>query len=489
MKLVLKRVAELKNVFTCQLHIFSARYLHMNIQIPASSHHFYPVEPPTARKAPRRHNFGKPKPIRPPPPINHLNETNPRKRRMISTEQRELRMSLNPVVPNGPISPQEALDKYPLLLTPYEKDEIVNFSEIYYLGRRNCKITPSLDDPNNMGFDDENNNANLIVGDHLAYRFEIQELFGSGAFGQVIKCVDHKLKIPVAVKVIVNTDQMHEQGRIEAQILAAINKAGSRHIVKAYDFFIFRSHVCITFEILGMNLYELSEVNEFRPLPHQQVRMYAMQMLSGLEVCHKLGAVHCDIKPENVLLVQGSQSLVKVIDFGSGCFNGHQKYEYIQSRFYRAPEVMLGIPYGPPMDIWSTALVLIELLIGRPIFPGDDELEELAMITELLGKPPMKLVLEGKRRDEFYDENYELKQTPATETRKPGAIRLEDIIASKDRHLFDFLYKCLTWDPAQRLTATSGLQHPWIKTREITISNSNKGSRLLPDLISTRRVK
>ena len=276
-------------------------------------------------------------------------------------DEDQLKKPTSPIVINAPISPKQAVKYYSDFLTDYEKDEIYTFPDIYYVGKRDSKINPNDDNEHNQGFDVEGDNLELRVGDHLAYRFEIVSIFGSGAFGQVIKCIDHKTQCPVAVKIIVNTKQMHEQGKVEAKILAKLNSYNQNHIVRAYDFFVFRSHICITFEILGMSLYEFSETNYFKPLPARLVRLYALQILSALEQVHRAGAIHCDIKPENILLIPGSKTLIKIVDFGSGCFDGHQKYFYIQSRFYRAPEVLLGIRYGPSIDIWSTMLVLIEM--------------------------------------------------------------------------------------------------------------------------------
>ena len=367
-----------------------------------------------------------------------------------SKDEDQLKKPTSPKVSNGPISPRQAVKYYSDFLTDYEKDEISIFPDIYYVGKRESKIDPDDSNEHNQGFDDEENNLEIRAGDHLAYRFEIVSIFGSGAFGRVIKCIDHKTKSPVAVKVIVNTEQMHEQGQVEAQILAKLNSYNQHHIVRAYDFFVFRSHICITFEILGMSLYDFSESNNFVPLPARLVRLYALQILSALEQVHRAGAIHCDIKPENILLIPGSKTLIKLVDFGSGCFDGKQKYFYIQSRFYRAPEVILGIHYGPSIDIWSTMLVLIEMMTGEPLFPGDDDLEELWMISELLGLPPRELVERGNRKEEFFNEECELNEIPNKRT--PNSMNLQKILKTDDLMLVDFLMKCLTWDPDERLT-------------------------------------
>jgi dual specificity tyrosine-phosphorylation-regulated kinase 2/3/4 len=94
------------------------------------------------------------------------------------------------------------------------------------------------------------------------------------------------------------------------------------------------------------------------------------------------------LKPENILLKQANKSGIKLIDFGSSCFSNEKIYTYIQSRFYRAPEVMLAIPYSAAIDMWSFGCILAELATGFPIFPGESESEQMALIIELIGMPP-----------------------------------------------------------------------------------------------------
>lgn len=420
-------------------------------------------------------------------PEGKSNRNNARFRIQSARVRRPARM-LSPVVSNAPISPDEAMQRYSYFLTPFEMDEIKSFPEVYYVGQANRKIIPNDEDPYNYGFDNDSNNYNLIAGDHLAYRYEILSLFGAGAFGQVVRCYDHKLKCQVAIKVIVNTEQMHEQGRIEAQILSRLNKAEIRHVVRAYDFFIFRSHICITFEILSKNLYELVEQNNFKPLPVKLIRLYCLQILSALDQCHRLNVVHCDLKPENVLLINGSNSTVKLIDFGSSCFKDHQIYEYIQSRFYRAPEVILGIPYGPPMDVWSFTILAVELFLGLPLFPGESEAEVLSMMIALLGPPPKHLLIEGKRREEFFDDDYNLRNDLIEKERKPFSTDLKSMIKDKNQGItdseldliIDFIQKCATWDQKTRATAAQALQHPWIRTKQL--DTKKRTSSMFPTL-------
>ncbi len=117
--------------------------------------------------------------------------------------------------------------------------------------------------------------------------------------------------------------------------------------------------------------------------------------------------VHCDMKPENILLRKINKSGIKIIDFGSGCFENEKIYTYIQSRFYRAPEIVLGIPYTTSIDMWSYGCILYELFVGYPLFPGEDEKEHMAMIMEVKGVPPRSVLARATRRKVFFDDDYQ----------------------------------------------------------------------------------
>lgn len=387
-----------------------------------------------------------------------------------------------------PITSDEALASYGQIITKYESIEIKDYPLIYYLGIYTKKNkTSMISNVNNYGFDDSSHHYKTQQGDHIAYRYEIKSNFGKGAFGQVVKVYDHKEKMEVALKIIINTKQMHEQGLIETNILTTLNDGSdpqhNNYIVRVMDSFKFRNHVCVTFEILGQNLYEYSRSLHYKPLPMNQLRLIAQQMFTALQFCHEQKRViHCDMKPENVLLVSKSnKNNIRVIDFGSSCFVGKQKYEYIQSRFYRAPEVILGQKYGPPMDIWSVGCILCEMESGRPIFPGDDEYEQIRLFLEILGLPPRYLLSQCARRKEFFHED----GTPIVYSKnKKINISTKSIKTAtriNDPLLLDLLSKCLEWDQTKRITAGQALKHPWFFAKEVTIPPA-KSTNLLPDL-------
>lgn len=114
--------------------------------------------------------------------------------------------------------------------------------------------------------------------------------------------------------------------------------------------------------------------------------------MQALKYLKEENLIHCDLKPENILLKSPDKSGIKVIDFGSSCFADERIYTYIQSRFYRAPEIILGIPYTPAIDMWSFGCILTELFTGVPLFPGEFEQEQLSLIMEVIGLPDDKIL-------------------------------------------------------------------------------------------------
>jgi serine/threonine protein kinase len=96
------------------------------------------------------------------------------------------------------------------------------------------------------------------------------------------------------------------------------------------------------------------------------------------------------------------QSSIKVIDFGSSCYEHQRVYTYIQSRFYRSPEVILGLPYSMAIDMWSLGCILAELYTGYPLFPGENEVEQLSCIIEIFNLPDSSLLADAQRRKLFF---------------------------------------------------------------------------------------
>jgi len=384
-------------------------------------------------------------------------------------------------------TPEQVMKLYINKLTPYEHHEIFNYPQIYFIGANAKKRPGIIGGPNNCGYDDEQGSYTHIPHDHIAYRYEILKVIGKGSFGQVLKVYDHKTHQHVALKMVRNEKRFHRQAQEEIRILEHLRKQdkdNTCNIIHMFDNFSFRSHTCITFELLSINLYELIKKNKFQGFSLQLVRKFAHSLLQCLDTLYRNKIIHCDMKPENVLLKQQGRSGIKVIDFGSSCYEHQRVYTYIQSRFYRAPEVILGAKYGMPIDMWSLGCILCELLTGYPLLPGEDEGDQLSCIIELLGMPPQKLLDQSKRAKNFISSKGYPRYCTATtlpdgstvlnggRSRRgkprgpPGSRELQTALKGCEDPLFtDFIRRCLEWDPATRMTPNAALRHAWLRRR------------------------
>ncbi|KFM23470.1 Dual specificity tyrosine-phosphorylation-regulated kinase 4 [Auxenochlorella protothecoides] len=324
----------------------------------------------------------------------------------------------------------EALALHGHLLTAYERAEVLAYPRVWFVGAPGvAKVTanhaPGLDpDP---VFVDERGDYVAVAGDHVAYRYEVQRVLGQGSFGQVLCCADHAAGgRPVALKVMRGRKRFQKQALVETRILSLLQglQGGCPGIVAALGCFSFRGHLCIAFELLSINLYELLQERRMLGCGSLLVRRVAVQVLTSLEAL---------------------------------------------SRFYRAPEVILGEPYGHAIDMWSLGCVLAELRTGAPLFPGEDEKEQLACIMEVLGKPPSDIALYSARAPIFFDpESGEPRSTTLLGKdmlHRPGSVTLTRAlggVVGRDASFVRFVAACLRWRPEERLTPAEALRHEWI---------------------------
>ena len=139
-------------------------------------------------------------------------------------------------------------------------------------------------------------------------------------------------------------------------------------------------------------------------------------------------------------------------------------YTYIQSRFYRSPEVILGSSYGLGIDMWSLGCILAELWTGYPIFPGENEQEQLACIMEIFGPPDRHLVDRSTRKKLFFDSVGKPRVTVSSKgrRRRPSSKTLQQALKTEDEGFIDFVSRCLRWDPDRRLKPSEAVSHPFI---------------------------
>merc|ERR1719380_251630 len=338
------------------------------------------------------------------------------------------------------MTPAKVLKYHMDELTEYEQGEILDFPHIWYYGAGAQKIRGTSAAANNHSYDDERGDYLIVLHDHILYRFEVMNPLGKGSFGQVVRVFDFKNNSYSALKMVRNKKRFHHQALVEVKILEHLRERdleSTSNVVHMADYFYFRNHLCITFELLSINLYEFIKNNNFQGVSLGLIRRFAIQLLTALRFLRKQRVIHCDFKPENVLLRQPNKSGIKVIDFGSSCFDDERVYTYIQSRFYRSPEVILGIPYDMAIDMWSFGCILAELYTGYPLFPGENEVEQLACIMEMC-----------------FDSNGSPRLVPNSrgKTRRPGSKDLQMVLRTSDAKFVDFLAGCLQWDTRDRFT-------------------------------------
>ncbi|KAK9331413.1 kinase-like domain-containing protein [Lipomyces starkeyi] len=371
---------------------------------------------------------------------------------------------------------------------------------------RRVLTKPSKGTKNN-GYDNDNSDYVLYVNDILGGNnthqcYLILDILGQGTFGQVVKCQDLNTTEIVAVKVIKNQPAYFNQSMTEVAVLELLNdmidRDNGHHILRLRDKFIHHDHLCLVFELLSSNLYDLIKQNQFRGLSSNLVRIFAQQLLDALSVLKDAKLIHCDLKPENILLENLESPNIKVIDFGSACNEKQTVYTYIQSRFYRSPEVILGLPYTTAIDMWSLGCIVAELFLGLPLFPGSSEYNQICRIVDMLGLPPQWMIETGKQAPEYfeqvigpygkkayrlksvekYSQEHKVMEQPSKKyfasthladiittypipkcNMKPNEVQREQV----NRMAFiDFVQGLLNFDPRKRWTPQQAKEHPFI---------------------------
>ncbi|KAG9399336.1 hypothetical protein AC1031_011678 [Aphanomyces cochlioides] len=234
--------------------------------------------------------------------------------------------------------------------------------------------------------------------------YQIEMRIGEAVFSQTYKAIDTRNGSPVCLKVIRNSKEYFDQAIDEIRILEYLNAAGDldeHNILRLVDYFYFKEHLILVTELLKDNLYEFSKLvrshqtqsisGHYFTIP--RLKKIAIECLEALKFLHELNIVHCDLKPENIVMKNVRKCEIKVIDFGSASFVSDELTYYIQSRAYRAPEVILGLRYDESIDLWSLGCILAELYSGQVLFSSDSIPTLLALISSVLGNiPPVMLI-------------------------------------------------------------------------------------------------
>lgn len=326
---------------------------------------------------------------------------------------------------------------------------------------------------NRTGFQ-ETKDFPIIMGDLIAGRYQVQEYLGSAAFSTAIQCYDFVTNQAVCLKVITNNKDFLDQSLDEIKLLSIVKNAcndnlDDYNLLRIHDYFYYKEHLFLVTELLRDNLYEFYSYNlnsgDEIYFNLKRLKSVAKQILVALEYIHNLGMIHCDLKPENILIKSYSRCLIKVIDLGSSCFIKDHLSSYIQSRSYRAPEVILGLPYGRKIDIWSVGCILAELFTGEVLFLNDTLSTLLARVEAIIGTIPAHMKNKGAYTWRYFTNDGVLydRRPEGPVIIKTKQTSLKHRLDTDDKMFLDFMTRLLRIDPAERPTASEALSHPWLE--------------------------
>ncbi|KAK0630841.1 kinase-like domain-containing protein [Bombardia bombarda] len=362
----------------------------------------------------------------------------------------------------------------------------------------------------NVRVDDDDGHYIVVPENDLTDRYQMIKLLGQGTFGKVVQARDKRRNKLVAIKIIRSVQKYRDASKIELRVLATLkanDEENRNRCIHLRDCFDFRGHICIVMDLLGQSVFDFLKSNNFVPFPNSQIQNFARQLFTSVAFLHDLNLIHTDLKPENILLCHNEYQTftynrkipssstnaprhatqrkvlldteIRLIDFGSATFQDEYHSSVVSTRHYRAPEIILGLGWSYPCDIWSIGCILVEFFTGDALFQTHDNLEHLAMMEAVVNsKIDTSLVSQvtrmtrngGNPASKYFKRSkleYPVQETTRASRRFVKAMkRLDEIIPTNNKFLqlfLDLLQKIFTYDPNKRITAQGALAHPWFK--------------------------
>jgi len=284
-------------------------------------------------------------------------------------------------------------------------------------------------------------------------KYEVLGIVGEGAYGIVMKCRNKETNEIVAIKKFKDGEEEIVQKSMLRE-LKVLKKLRHENIVQLKESFRRKGKLYLVFEYVDRNLLEILEQYP-NGLDQQLVKRFIYQLCKSIIYIHNNDMIHRDIKPENILITNDLN--VKVCDFGftrSLPQKGGILTDYVATRWYRAPELLLGCSnYGKEIDFWAVGCIMGEITDGKAMFPSENELEQLYMIQKLLGSLPQNMLEIFSANPRFGGYKMENVLKPETLERK--------YYGKLNKQAFSFLKLMLKLDPRERITGNEVLMHPY----------------------------
>ena len=405
------------------------------------------------------------------------------------TEQHSTRQSTT-----LPKTPKDTFDMF-----AEEDEDLDMFAETSKAAKEpeaEIKVPQALDVNMMDNWDDPEGYYNAILGELIQGRYHVQQNLGRGMFASVVRARDNKTHRDVAIKIIRNNETMFKAGKKEIDILkdlAANDPEDKKHVIRLDRSLEHKGHLCMVFPHYSSNLRELlKKYGRDVGLNLKAIRVYAQQLLLALSLMKKCQYLHADLKPDNILVgpkpdvtTKENVNILKLCDLGTASsITEATTAPYLVSRFYRAPELILGIPYDYGIDMWSAGCTLFELYTGKILFTGRNNNAMLRSIMECRGKFPHKQLRKGTETFKYFDDllnfysmdedkatgrmvtkSIDIKAKPVRDLRSrvlPKGKRLDESERKEVELFLDLLERCLDLRVEKRITPGEALRHGFI---------------------------
>ncbi|CAJ1418136.1 unnamed protein product [Effrenium voratum] len=346
-----------------------------------------------------------------------------------------------------------------------------------------------------IGETDENEYYSASVGEELAGRYKVEAAIGRGVFSSVYHCKGMKDGKDFAVKLIRANAMMRRAADKEVEMYKRLEKVsaedeGFKHIITLIDVQTFEhcGHLSLVFDLLKCDMrFALQKYGMGGGLPLPTLQQYVRQVFLGLRALRTAKVMHADLKPDNILMTL-SKAEIKICDFGSAMDASEQvKTAYLQPRYYRAPDIMLGVPYDMGIDMWSAGTTVYELSTGKILFTGKTNNQMMSKMITVMGKFPERMRTVGEFARKHFNQNGDfMSQDPDSITGLPDVIQLSkptrtvlNLLQAELKHpnagverkdhekwvvqLAELVSKCCQLDPEDRIKPAEALELSFFK--------------------------